>query len=106
MPKVTFISADGTAFACEGAVGETLMEVGRAADVPNILADCGGGLACATCHVVVDGAWTDAVGQPGPDEEVMLDFGVDRTDASRLSCQVVLSEALDGLVVRVPEVQG
>ncbi|MGH1369516.1 MAG: 2Fe-2S iron-sulfur cluster-binding protein [Maritimibacter sp.] len=106
MPKIKFIAADGAQFEGEGAVGETLMEVGRTLGVPDILAECGGAMACATCQVLVDPRWLDIVGRAGPDEEMMLEFGSDLQENSRLSCQVELTEAMDGLVVRVPEVQG
>lgn len=106
MPKITFIAADGASHIVEGAVGETLMDVARDGDVPNIIAECGGAMSCATCHVLVEPDWVDVVGAPGSDEDAMLEFGADREDNSRLSCQVILTDALDGLVVRVPEVQG
>jgi 2Fe-2S ferredoxin len=74
--------------------------------VPGIEAECGGACACATCHVYVDEAWSGAVGKAGPMEEDMLDFAYDIRPNSRLSCQIKVSDALDGLVVRVPERQG
>lgn len=73
--------------------------------VPGIEAECAGACACATCHVYVDEAWQEKVGSPGPIEADMLDFAHDVRHASRLSCQITVSDALDGLIVRVPERQ-
>jgi 2Fe-2S ferredoxin len=73
--------------------------------VPGIEAECGGACACATCHVYVDDAWTEIVGKPAAMEEDMLDFAFDVRPNSRLSCQIKVTDALDGLVVSVPERQ-
>ncbi|MCL4163024.1 UNVERIFIED_CONTAM: hypothetical protein GTU68_031149 [Idotea baltica] len=73
--------------------------------VPGIDADCGGECSCATCHVVVRDAWMGKVGKPNDREESMLDLNPERQDNSRLSCQVEVSDALDGLTVDVPEFQ-
>ena len=73
--------------------------------VPGIDADCGGECSCATCHVIVDQAWIGAVGGPSEQEESMLDLNPDREENSRLSCQIKVTEALDGLVVQIPEFQ-
>jgi 2Fe-2S ferredoxin len=73
--------------------------------VPGIDADCGGACACATCHVYVDAAWADKVGAPTAMEESMLDFAENVEPNSRLSCQIKVSDALDGLIVRMPESQ-
>ena len=73
--------------------------------VPGILAECGGAASCATCHVYVDEAWREKAGPPSPMEEDMLDFGYDVRANSRLSCQIKVIEALDGLVVSTPERQ-
>ena len=106
MTKLTFIGFDGTRFDVEAENGSTVMENAIRNAVPGIEAECGGACACATCHVYVDEAWTDAVGQPEPMEEDMLDFAYDVRPTSRLSCQIKVREALDGLVVGVPERQG
>ena len=74
-------------------------------DIPGIEAECGGACACSTCHVYVDDAWTGVTGEPSPMEEDMLDFAFDVRTNSRLSCQLKVSEALDGLVVTTPERQ-
>jgi ferredoxin, 2Fe-2S len=95
MPKITFIGSDGTTYAVEGEPGSTVMETAIKNNVPGIEAECGGACACATCHV----------GEPSPMEEDMLDFGYDVRPSSRLSCQIKVTDELDGLVVRVPERQ-
>lgn len=102
---VTWNLPDGGKITAEVDTGLSLMEAAVANDVPNVIGECGGCLSCATCHVYVDAAWRDKVGAPGETEDVMLDMvGGERTDASRLSCQIESSEALDGLVLIVPEV--
>lgn len=106
MAKITFIAFDGTRFDVEAQNGSTVMENAIRTGVPGIEAECGGACACATCHVYVDEAWTGAVGEPQAMEEDMLDFAYEPQPNSRLSCQIRVSDALDGLVVRVPERQG
>jgi ferredoxin, 2Fe-2S len=105
MPKITYIDSAGTARAIDAEVGATVMETAIKNDVPGIEAECGGACACATCHVYVDEVWREAVGGPSPMEEDMLDFGYDVKPNSRLSCQIKVTDALDGLVVRTPERQ-
>ena len=105
MAKITFIGAEGTRYDVDADNGSTVMETAIRNDVPGIEAECGGACACATCHVYVDEAWTDAVGQPEPMEEDMLDFAYDVRPTSRLSCQIKVTDDLDGLVVTVPERQ-
>ncbi len=106
MPKITYIESNGTAHEVDGEVGSTVMETAIRNMVPGIEAECGGALACATCHVYVDDAWTAKTGAPSTMEEDMLDFAFDVQPTSRLSCQIKVSDDLDGLVVRVPERQG
>ncbi len=106
MPKVTFIAADGTARTVEAQVGATLMETAIRNSVPGIDAECGGACACATCHVYVDEAWLATVGKAQPMEEDMLDFASDVRKTSRLSCQIKITDALDGLTVTTPKRQG
>lgn len=106
MTKLNIIAFDGTRFEIDAADGSTVMENAVRNSVPGIEAECGGACACATCHVYVDEAWTDAVGAPSAMEEDMLDFAVDVQPNSRLSCQIKVTPALDGLVVKVPERQG
>ena len=106
MAKITFIAFDGTRFEVEAENGSTVMENAIKNAVPGIEAECGGACACATCHVYVDEEWTSVVGEPSPMEEDMLDFAYEPQVNSRLSCQIVVRDELDGLVVRVPERQG
>ncbi len=106
MAKITYIAFDGTRFDVEAQNGSTVMENALRNSVPGVEAECGGACACATCHVYVDEAWTDLVGPPEAMEEDMLDFAWEPQTNSRLSCQIVVRDELDGLVVRVPERQG
>jgi 2Fe-2S ferredoxin len=105
MAKITFIQHNGTEIETNGIPGMTVMETAIKNQVPGIDADCGGACACATCHVYVEADWTDKVGTRNPMEEDMLDFAFDVRPESRLSCQIKVSDALDGLRVRVPEKQ-
>ena len=105
MPKITYIEHNGKEHTAEVPVGWTVMEGAVKNRIPGIDADCGGACACATCHVYVDEAWREKVGAPSPMEEDMLDFGFDVRPNSRLSCQIKVSDELDGLVVSTPERQ-
>ena len=105
MAKITYIEHDGTEHVIDVKTGLTVMEGAVKNNIPGIDADCGGACACATCHVSVDEAWKEKVGGPSPMEEDMLDFGFDVRPNSRLSCQIKVTDALDGLVVRMPESQ-
>ena len=105
MAKITFIDFGGESRTVEAENGSTVMENAIKNGIPGIEAECGGACACATCHVYVDEAWTEIVGAPSPMEEDMLDFGFDVKPNSRLSCQIKVSDQLDGLVVRTPERQ-
>jgi 2Fe-2S ferredoxin len=105
MPKITYIDAEGTGRTVDAEVGTTVMEAAIKNGVPGIEAECGGACACATCHVYVEEAWRATVGEPSPMEEDMLDFGYDVRPNSRLSCQIKVTDALEGLTVRVPERQ-
>jgi 2Fe-2S ferredoxin len=105
MPKITYIDTHGTSRTVEADVGSTVMEAAIKNGVPGIEAECGGACACATCHVYVEPEWFEKTGGPSPMEEDMLDFGFDVRENSRLSCQIKVTDALDGLVVRTPERQ-
>lgn len=105
MPKITFIEHDGTEHVVEAEIGMTVMEAAIRNMVPGIDADCGGACACATCHVYVDPDWQANTGERSEMEEDMLDFAFDVHDNSRLSCQIKVTEEIDGLIVRVPEQQ-
>ena len=105
MAKITYIEFDGTEHTIDVKNGLSVMEGAIKNNVPGIDADCGGACACATCHVYVDEAWREKVGPPNAMEESMLDFAENVAANSRLSCQIKVSDALDGLVVRMPESQ-
>ena len=105
MPKITFIQFDGTETSIDADVGSTIMNTALDNLIPGIDADCGGECSCATCHVLVDENWMEKVGQPSEVEESMLDLNPDRAANSRLSCQINVSDDLDGLVVNLPEFQ-
>ena len=106
MPHITFIDHAGAKRTVEGQVGSTVMETAMKHAVPGIEAECGGACSCATCHVYVAPEWEAAVGKATAMEEDMLDFARDVRPNSRLSCQIKVTEALDGLVVTTPERQG
>ena len=105
MPKITFIDSAGSSRTIDAENGATVMETAIKNDVPGIEAECGGACACATCHVYVDEPWGEKVGAPTPMEEDMLDFGFDVRPNSRLSCQIKVTEDLEGLSVSTPERQ-
>lgn len=105
MAKITFIEHDGTTHTVEGRNGKTLMEVATGQNVPGIDADCGGACACATCHVYVDANWLEATGSATAMEQSMLEFAEGVRPGSRLSCQIKVTDKLDGLIVRLPESQ-
>ena len=101
MPRVTFITADGTPRVIEARAGQTLLDIAWANDI-DIEGACGGSMACSTCHVIVDPAFYGRLSPPSEEEEDLLDLAWGLTPTSRLGCQVVLTDALDGLVVSLP----
>ncbi len=105
MTRITFIEHNGTERSVDADNGLSVMEAAIDNGIPGIDADCGGGCSCATCHVFVDPAWLDKVGPPNANEDAMLSVSNDRKDNSRLSCQIKISDELDGLVVTTPEFQ-
>ncbi|NND82689.1 MAG: 2Fe-2S iron-sulfur cluster binding domain-containing protein [Gammaproteobacteria bacterium] len=105
MPKITYIDFEGTERSVDANNGDSVMETATSNDIPGIDADCGGACACATCHVYVDQAWTDVVGKPDELEAEMLDVAEDVRETSRLSCQIQITDAMDGLIVTTPESQ-
>ncbi|GAA4415559.1 2Fe-2S iron-sulfur cluster-binding protein [Quisquiliibacterium transsilvanicum] len=105
MPRITFIEHDGTAHQVDAANGQSLMRAAVDNGVPGIDADCGGECACATCHVYVEPDWLARTGQRSEMEQSMLGFAAVAQDNSRLSCQITVTDALDGLVVRMPDGQ-
>jgi len=106
MPKITYIEHDGTVHTVEAELGATVMETALKGSVTGIVAECGGSCTCATCMVYVDEAWTSKVGTRTDEEEDQLDTAFDVRPNSRLSCQIKVTEELDGLVVRTPAYQG
>src|SRR3954452_9450032 len=107
MPKITYIEHGGREHRVEVPLGRSVMRGAVDNNIPGIDADCGGECACATCHVYVEEAWLGATGTPTPgsQEASMLSFAALAQPNSRLSCQITVTEALDGLVVRLPEGQ-
>jgi 2Fe-2S ferredoxin len=105
MPKVTFIQPDGAASEVAAVSGDSVMETAIDNDINGIIAECGGACSCATCHVYVAEEWLGRLPTPDPLEDGMLDCVLDRQPNSRLSCQIRLSDELDGLTVRVPDSQ-
>jgi ferredoxin, 2Fe-2S len=102
--KATWKLADGREITLDVAAGTTLMEAATARGVPGIVGECGGSMSCATCHVVVAPDWAERAGAPSAFEEDMLDITeAGRQPTSRLSCQIKMSAALDGIVLSVPE---
>jgi 2Fe-2S ferredoxin len=105
MPKITFVEYSGKTHEVEAGVGESLMQVAMNNQIAGILGDCGGNCACATCHVYVDAPWTDKVTPIKNNEREMIECTTFTEATSRLGCQVIMTEELDGLVVRLPESQ-
>jgi 2Fe-2S ferredoxin len=101
MTKITVVNRGGAATEIAAQPGLSVMEIIRDAGMDELLALCGGCCSCATCHVVVDPAWSDRVGKPSPDEDELLGSSDHRTATSRLSCQINFTPALDGLKVTI-----
>ena len=106
MPKIIFNTHDNKTHTIEVRNGLTVMEGAVQNDVPGIDADCGGGMACATCHVYVKEDWIDKLPLKEDGEEDMLDMAFEPKSNSRLSCQITVSDELDGLIVNIPSKQG
>jgi 2Fe-2S ferredoxin len=106
MPSITYISHAGVATTVDVAAGMSVMRAAVMNGVDGIDAECGGACACATCHVIVDPAWVDRLPAPDAMETDTLEMVADPEPGSRLSCQVTITDALDGLVVRTPKSQG
>ncbi|MCB2076390.1 MAG: (2Fe-2S)-binding protein [Novosphingobium sp.] len=107
MPKVTYIEHDGTERVIDVPLGENVMRGGLYNGVEGIVGECGGALSCATCHCYVDDAWTGKVGGPSSEaeEELLESAASEVKPTSRLSCQIEMTDDLDGLVVHLPEAQ-
>ena len=106
MAKITYITSDNQTHTLEVQNGLTVMEGAVQNDIPGIDADCGGGMACATCHVYVKEEWFNKLPKKDDGEEDMLDMAYEPNKFSRLSCQIIVSDDLDGLTVNLPEKQG
>ncbi|MGV3482500.1 MAG: 2Fe-2S iron-sulfur cluster-binding protein [Sphingobium sp.] len=106
MPKITFVGHDGAEHVVQAEAGISVMKAAVNNMVPGIDADCGGACACATCHVYIDAAWTKRAGSVDEMEQAMLEFVSEPEENSRLSCQIIVTDALDDLVVRLPSRQG
>ena len=102
MPKLVFIERDGNRREVDAPLGLSVLEVAHRNDI-DIEGACEGSLACSTCHVVVDPDWYDLLKEATEDEEDMLDLAFNLTNTSRLGCQIIITEELDGLTVRLPE---
>ncbi len=105
MAKVTFIQFSGEETTVDAPNGTSLMNAAIDNLVPGIDADCGGECSCATCHVLIADGWVEKAGQPSEQENSMLDLNPDRESNSRLSCQIEITDELDGLTVNLPEFQ-
>lgn len=105
MVKITFVEHDGEEHPVTVSPGGSVMQAAVSNGVPGIDADCGGACSCATCHVYVAEDWIDKLEPINPTEDAMLSLSADRQANSRLSCQIPVTEALDGLVVTTPEFQ-
>jgi ferredoxin, 2Fe-2S len=106
MPKITYIENSGNTKTIEVSNGLSVMEGAVQNDIPGIDADCGGGMACATCHVYVKDEWLNKLPNKEDGEEDMLDMAFEPKKNSRLSCQLIVTDDLDGLVVNIPTKQG
>ena len=105
MPKITYVQFNGEQSVLDIAAGLSLMQGAVNNNIQGVIAECGGACSCATCHVYVDAAWVNKLEKKGETEESMLDAVCDLQSNSRLSCQIKVTEELDGLVVRMPAKQ-
>lgn len=101
MPKITFIKTDDTTIEIDAPVGLSVLEIAHENDI-DLEGACEGSLACSTCHVIVDSEWFDLLSDATEDEEDMLDLAFGLTPTSRLGCQIIMTDELDGLTVRLP----
>ena len=101
MPKMTFVERDGTRREVDAPTGLSVLEVAHKHGI-DLEGACEGSLACSTCHVIIDADWFDKLNEPSEDEEDMLDLAFGLEETSRLGCQIVMDQSLDGLVVRLP----
>lgn len=102
---LTVIEHTGIEHVVQGEARDSVMQVITANDIPGLVGECGGSLACATCHAYVDAAWVDRIPPAGPDERMMLEGALDVAENSRLTCQLTLTPELEGIVFRLPASQ-
>jgi 2Fe-2S ferredoxin len=105
MVRITFIEASGATYVVETPPGSTVMQAATANSVPGIIAECGGNCSCGTCCIYVDDRWQEKTGLGSDMESATMEVREDPTPNRRLSCQITVTEELDGLVVRIPESQ-
>jgi 2Fe-2S ferredoxin len=105
MPQIIFVEHDNTKHEVQAEPGQNLMQVALDNFVPGIDGDCGGACACGTCHVFVEDAWSEKLGAASCEEEGMLGLKPEKSETSRLACQIDITDQLEGLVVRLPEFQ-
>jgi len=105
MSKVNVVEYSGTAIQLEAKTGLSVMQILRDNDIAGIIADCGGNLSCATCHVYVEESWLARLPPPDADERAMLECVLSPETNSRLSCQITVSDDLDGIILHIPEKQ-
>ena len=106
MPLIKFVNHDGSVIEVHAVSGTSVMQAAVDNSIDGIIAECGGACSCATCHCYVDDAWMDKVGPATEPEHDMLEFSASETrSTSRLSCQIIVSDKLEGLVVHLPEAQ-
>lgn len=105
MIQITFIEPDGAEKCIEADDGQTLMQAAIGHGIRGVIAECGGAQVCGTCHCHVDAPWRSATGTPGDDERMLLEFSEHHGPGSRLSCQIRVSPAVDGMRVRIPPSQ-
>ena len=105
MALVTYVQHDGVEHKIDVPTGTTIMHGAISNMIDGIVGDCGGGLSCATCHCYVDETWFPKVGEPSAAESDMLEAANERRSTSRLSCQITVTDALDGLIIHLPESQ-
>lgn len=105
MPLINYIDYEGNAFEADVVVGQTAMEGAVNRGIDGIIAECAGSCVCATCHVIVDDAWVAKTGEASEDEKMMLEAASEREENSRLSCQITITEEMDGLILKMPSSQ-
>ena len=105
MGKITFVSSTGERTEVEAATGESVMRIALNAGLDGLVAECGGCLSCATCHCYVEGGWANKLPEPSEEEKVMVDCAIDVRDNSRLSCQIVYTDDMDGIEIGIPATQ-